>query len=165
MSSKHGGAKKARQEPGRKTVAENRKARYNFEIIDVLEAGLQLVGTEVKSLRSGKASLLESYALVEGDEIWLVNCHIPEYTQGNRNNHEPRRPRKLLLHRKQISRLIGAVQREGLTLIPLKLFFNARGMAKLDLALAKGKKMHDKRQTERDRSWERDKARLMREKG
>jgi len=165
MSSKHGGAKKARQEPGRKIVADNRKARYNFEIIDVLEAGIQLLGTEVKSLRSGKASLLESYASVEGDEIWLINCHIPEYTQGNRNNHEPRRPRKLLMHRKEISRLIGAVQREGLTLIPLKLFFNARGMAKLDLALAKGKKMHDKRQTERDRSWERDKARLMREKG
>ncbi|MGI9482479.1 MAG: SsrA-binding protein SmpB [Hyphomicrobiales bacterium] len=165
MSSKHGGAKKARQEPGRKVVADNRKARFNFEILDVFEAGLQLAGTEVKSLRSGKASLAESYATVENGEIWLVNCNIPEYGQGNRNNHEPKRPRKLLLHAKEIQRLIGAVQREGLTLIPLKLYFNPRGLAKLEVALARGKKLHDKRQTEKDRSWQRDKARLLRERG
>ena len=165
MSSKHGGAKKARQEIGRKVVADNRKARFDFEILDVFEAGLMLVGTEVKSLRSGKASLVESYASVENDEIWLINSHIPEYGHGSRNNHEPRRPRKLLLHQKEIRRLVGAVQREGLTLIPLKVYFNIQGLAKLELALAKGKKLHDKRQTERDRSWQRDKARLMRERG
>ncbi|MGI9371524.1 MAG: SsrA-binding protein SmpB [Hyphomicrobiales bacterium] len=165
MSSKHGGAKKARQEPGRQVVADNRKARFNFEIIDVFEAGLQLAGTEVKSLRGGKASLLESYAAVENGEVWLINANIPVYEGGNRNNHEPKRPRKLLLHGNEIRRLTGAVQRDGLTLIPLKLYFNARGLAKLEIALAKGKKLHDKRQTERDRSWQRDKARLLRERG
>lgn len=165
MSKKSGGAKKARREPGRTVIADNRKARFNFEIIEVFEAGIELQGTEVKSLRENTAGLAESYATEENGELWLINGYIPEYNQGNRFNHEPRRPRKLLMHRREISRLIGAVQREGLTLVPLKLYFNERGRAKLEIALAKGKKAHDKRQTEKDRSWQRDKARLMRERG
>ena len=165
MSKKSGGAKKARREPGRTVIADNRKARFNFEIIEVFEAGIELQGTEVKSLRENTAGLAESYATEENGELWLINSYIPEYNQGNRFNHEPRRPRKLLMHRREISRLMGGVQREGLTLIPLKLYFNDRGRAKLELALAKGKKAHDKRQTEKDRSWQRDKARLMRERG
>ncbi len=164
MSKKSGGAKKARREPGRTVIADNRKARFNFEIIEVFEAGLQLTGTEVKSLRESKAGLAESYASEEGGELWLINSYIPEYSQASRFNHAPRRHRKLLMHRREIERLIGSVQREGLTLIPLKLYFNDRGMAKLEVALARGKKVHDKRQTEKDRSWQRDKARLMREK-
>ena len=165
MSSKRGGAKKARQVAGRTIIADNRKARYNFEILEVFEAGLELAGTEVKSLRNGKASLTESYATVENGELYLINSHIPEFKQGNRNNHPPKRPRKLLMHKKEIARLTGGIQREGLTLIPLKLYFNDRGIAKIELALARGKKLHDKRATERDRSWQRDKARLLREKG
>ncbi len=165
MSKKSGGAKKARREPGRTIIADNRKARFNFEIIDVFEAGLELKGTEVKSLRENKAGLAESYASEENGELWLINSFIPEYAKASRFNHEPRRLRKLLMHKKEIKRLIGAVQREGLTLIPLKLYFNNRGIAKLELALAKGKKLHDKRQAEKDRTWQRDKARLMREKG
>ena len=165
MSKKSGGAKKARREAGRTIIADNRKARFNFEILEVFEAGIELQGTEVKSLRENTAGLAESYASEENGELWLINGYIPEYNQGNRFNHEPRRPRKLLMHRREISRLIGAVQREGLTLVPLKLYFNDRGRAKLEIALAKGKKAHDKRQTEKDRSWQRDKARLMREKG
>lgn len=164
MSKKSGGAKKARREPGRTIIADNRKARFNFEILETFEAGLQLTGTEVKSLREAKAGLAESYASEEGGELWLINSFIPEYSQASRFNHAPRRHRKILMHSREIGRLIGAVQREGLTLIPLKLYFNERGIVKLELALAKGKKMHDKRQTEKDRSWERDKARLMREK-
>ena len=149
----------------RRIVAENRKARFNYEIEETFEAGLALQGSEVKSLRTGKANIGESYAGPDGDELILFNAYIPEYDAGNRNNHETRRPRKLLLHRKQINRLMGAVQREGYTLVPLRLYFNDRGRAKLALALARGKKLHDKRQTERDRSWQREKARLMREKG
>jgi SsrA-binding protein len=124
-----------------------------------------LTGTEVKSLRVGKANIAESYAAVEGDEIMLINADIPPYTQANRFNHEPRRPRKLLLHRKEINRLIGAVQREGRTIIPTKLYWNDKGVAKLEIGLAKGKKLHDKRETAAQRDWQRDKARLMREKG
>ena len=148
-----------------KTIAENRRARFDFFMEETLEAGLALTGTEVKSLRTGRANIAESYAAVESGEIVLVNADIPPYGQANRFNHEPRRPRKLLLHRKQISRLIGAVQREGQTLIPLRLYFNDRGRAKLELALAKGKKLHDKREAVADRDWQRDKARLLREKG
>lgn len=158
-------SRKGRAEPGRKIVADNRKARFNFEILETFESGLQLVGTEVKSLRAGTASLGESYVSVEGAELWLVNCHIPEYLQANRFNHEPRRPRRLLMHRREIDRLWGAVQREGMTIVPLKLYFNDRGIAKVQIAIARGKKLHDKRQTERDRSWDREKARLLREKG
>lgn len=150
--------------PGR-AVADNRKARFNYEFVETLEAGLQLTGTEVKSLRGGKAQITESYASAEGDEIFLINSYIPEYLQGNRFNHEARRPRRLLLHRRQINRLIGATQREGMTIVPTKIYFNDRGRAKIEIALAKGKKIHDKRQTEKNRDWQRDKARLMRERG
>ena len=132
-----------------KVVAENRKARFNYAVEDTVEAGIALTGTEVKSLRSGKSTIAESYADTKGGEVWLINANIPEYLQANRFNHEPKRPRKLLLHRKQINKLMGAVEREGMTLIPLKLYFNERGRAKLLLAVAKGKKLHDKRETER----------------
>lgn len=151
--------------PGRKVVAENRRARFNYEIGETFEAGLELTGTEVKSLRSGKANIAESYASHEGGEMWLINAHIPEYLQGNRNNHEPRRPRKLLLHQKEIDTLAGGVQREGMTIVPLRLYFNPRGRAKLEIALARGKKVHDKRETEKKRDWEREKSRLLRERG
>ena len=146
-------------------IAENRKARHNFEYLETLEAGIQLTGTEVKSLRNGKANIAESYATEEDGEIWLINSYIPEYLAGNRNNHNPRRRRKLLLHRKQVNQLIGAVNRDGLTLVPNRLYFNDRGLAKLQIALARGRKAHDKREVSKKRDWEREKARLMREKG
>jgi SsrA-binding protein len=149
----------------RKLIAENRRARYDYFLDDAVEAGLVLTGTEVKSLRQGRANIAESYAAVEGREIMLINADIPPYGQANRFNHEPRRPRKLLLSRRQIDRMIGAVQREGRTIIPVKLYFNDKGLAKLEVALAKGKKIHDKRETEAARDWQRDKARLMRERG
>ena len=158
-------ARKRKKDDGRKIVADNRKARHNYFFEDVIEAGIMLTGTEVKSLREGRANIAESYASDEGGEIWLINANIPQYSAGNRNNHEPRRHRKLLLHQRQIDKLLMAVQREGMTLVPLKLFFNERGMVKLEIALAKGKKIHDKRQTSKDRDWSRQKARLMREKG
>lgn len=150
---------------GRKVVAENRRARFDYFLEDSVEAGLQLTGTEVKSLRGGRANIAESYAAVEGREIVLVNADIPPYGQANRFNHEPRRPRKLLLHRRQIDKLIGAVQREGRTIVPVRLYFNDKGLAKLEVALAKGKKAHDKREATAERDWQRDKARLMRERG
>lgn len=148
-----------------KVVAENRKARFNYAIEDTVEAGLALSGTEVKSMRGGKATIAESYADARGSEIWLINANIPEYLQANRFNHLPKRPRKLLLHRKQINKLIGAVDREGMTLIPLKLYFNERGRAKLQLAVAKGKKLHDKRESVKKRDWGREKGRLLRARG
>ncbi|MBS0296271.1 MAG: SsrA-binding protein SmpB [Proteobacteria bacterium] len=148
-----------------KAIAENRRARYDYFLEDNIEAGLVLTGTEVKSLRGGRANIAESYAAVEGREIVLINADIPPYGNANRFNHEPRRPRKLLLHRKQIDKLIGAVQREGRTIIPLKLYFDDKGKAKLEIALAKGKKTHDKREATAERDWQRDKARLMRDKG
>jgi SsrA-binding protein len=146
-------------------VAQNRKARFNYQIGETLEAGIALTGTEVKSLREGKATIAESYADSRGGEIWLVNANIPEYLQAGRFNHAPKRARKLLLHRRQINKLIGAVEREGMTLVPLKLYFNDKGRAKIELALARGKKLHDKRETERKRSWERERGRLLRAKG
>lgn len=149
----------------RKVVAENRKARRDYEIEDTFEAGIALAGTEVKSLRQGKANIAESYASDEDGELFLINAYIPEYAQGSRFNHEPRRPRKLLLHLKEIHRLLVGIQREGMTIVPLRLYFNERGLAKLELALARGRKLHDKRQVVRKRDWERQKARLMREKG
>lgn len=149
----------------RKLIAENRRARYDYFLDDAVEAGLVLTGTEVKSLRNGRANIAESYAAVEGREIVLINADIPPYGQANRFNHEPRRPRKLLLSRRQIDRMIASVQREGRTIVPVKLYFNDKGLAKLEIALAKGKKTHDKRETEAARDWQRDKARLMREKG
>ena len=148
-----------------KTVAENRRARFDYSIEDKFEAGLMLQGTEVKALRAGEASIAESYAEVRGEEVWLVNANIPEFSHGNRFNHEPRRPRKLLLKHREIAKLTGAVERKGMTLIPLSIYFNSRGRAKVELALAKGKQTHDKRQTIKDRDWQRDKARLMRERG
>jgi SsrA-binding protein len=148
-----------------KLVAENRKARFNYEIGDTFEAGIALTGSEVKSLRSGKANIGDSYASDEGGELYLLNAHIAEYSQAGRANHEPTRPRKLLLHRKEIGKLAGAIQRDGMTVVPLKLYFNQRGIAKVLLGLAKGKKLHDKRDTEKRRDWDRQKGRLMREKG
>src|SRR5919106_6525737 len=148
-----------------KVVADNRKARFNYAIGDTFEAGLALTGTEVKSIRNGKATIGESYADSRDGELWLINANIPEYLQANRFNHAPKRPRKLLLHKRQINKLIGAVEREGMTLIPLKLYFNEKGRAKIELALARGKKLHDKRETEKKRSWERERGRLMRLKG
>jgi SsrA-binding protein len=155
------------KKPDRKRtiVADNRKARYNFEIGEVLEAGIALTGTEVKSLRQSKANIAESYVSPEGGEIWLINANIPQYLQASRFNHEPRRPRKLLLHKREIAKLIVAAQQQGMTIVPLKLYFNDRGVAKIEIALARGKKLHDKRETEKKRDWQREKARLLREKG
>jgi SsrA-binding protein len=146
-------------------AAENRKARFNYEIVDTLEAGLVLTGTEVKSLRQGRATIAESYATEEGGEIWLINSFVPEYLQGNRNNHEPKRRRKLLVHAAQRNRLAGAVQKDGMTLVPLKIYFNDRGMAKLELAVARGKNAPDKRETLKERDWNRQKQRLLKEGG
>lgn len=149
-----------------KLIAENRRARFDYFLEDTFEAGLMLTGSEVKSLRNGRANIAESYAAVEGRNIMLVNADIPPYQQaGPHWNHEPRRHRKLLLKRKEIDKLIGAVQREGRTIIPTKLYWNDRGIAKLEVSLAKGKKMHDKRETTAQRDWQRDKARLLRDKG
>jgi SsrA-binding protein len=148
-----------------KIIAENRKARFNYELGEVVEAGIALTGTEVKSLRLGKATIAESYADAKNGEIWLVNANIPEYLQASRFNHTPKRPRKLLLHRRQIDKLAVAVEREGMTIIPLKMFFNEKGRAKVEIALGRGKKLHDKRETEKKRSWDREKGRLMRLKG
>ena len=148
-----------------RVVADNRKARFNYEIGEVFEAGIALTGTEVKSLRVGRATIAESYAAEQDGELWLYNAYIPEYLQASRFNHVTRRPRKLLLHRREISKLKGAVEREGMTLVPLRLYFTPKGRAKVELALARGKKLHDKRETEKARSWERERARLLREKG
>lgn len=155
-----------KEKPNFKIVADNRRARYEFEVGDTLEAGISLTGSEVKSLRTGKATIAESYVGVnrKGD-VELINANIPEYLQANRMNHEPRRPRRLLLKAREIARLAQGVEREGMTIVPLKLYFNARGRAKLEIALAKGKKLHDKRETEKKRDWSREKARLMRDKG
>ena len=151
--------------PTHRLVAQNRKARHDYFIDENLEAGLVLEGSEVKSLRAGQASLVDAWAGERDGELWMFNAYIPQYASSHEPGYESRKPRKLLVHKREMSRLLGAVQREGLTLIPLKLYFNERGVAKLELALAKGKKVHDKRQTDKDRSWSRDKARLMREKG
>jgi len=148
-----------------RVVAQNRRARFNYHLEETFEAGVALTGSEVKSLRAGKATIAESYADARGGEIWLVNANIPEYVQAGRFNHAPKRLRKLLLHRRQINKLIGSVEREGMTLVPLRLYFNARGRAKVELALARGKKLHDKRETEKKRSWERERGRLLRAKG
>jgi SsrA-binding protein len=148
-----------------KIVADNRKARFNYEIGETFEAGVALTGTEVKSLRSGKATIAESFAVSRDGELWLQNSNIPEYLQASRFNHAPKRPRKLLLHKRQLAKLIGAVEREGMTIVPLKLYFNLKGRAKVEIALARGKKLHDKRETERKRSWDRERSRLMRAKG
>ena len=149
---------------GKKLIAQNRKARHTYFIEDSLEAGLVLTGTEVKSLRLGRASIVESYAADEGGELYLFNSHIPIYDPAGRFNHEPKRPRKLLLHRREMARLIGLIRREGYTLVPLGLYFNERGIAKVELGLARGKRQVDKRESEKKRDWQRQKARLMRER-
>jgi SsrA-binding protein len=146
-------------------AAVNRRARFNYEIGQTYEAGISLTGTEVKSLREGRSNIADAYAGERGGELWLYNAYIPEYLQANRFNHETRRPRKLLLHKREISRMVGAVDREGMTVVPLKIYFNDRGRAKVELAIARGKKLHDKRESEKNRDWGREKGRLLREKG
>ncbi len=146
-------------------IAENRRARFDYFLDETLEAGIALTGSEVKSLRQGRANIAESYVGVEGRELALINAHIPEYGPANRFNHEPRRQRKLLMRRKELDKLIGGVQREGRTLVPTRLYFNDRGLVKLEVALARGKKAHDKRASESERDWKREQGRLMREKG
>ena len=143
-------------------AALNRRARHDYLIEDTLEAGLVLHGTEVKVLRQGGASIAEAYADATGGELYLLNANIPEYGPANRFNHAPRRPRKLLLHRKQVDRLLGAIKREGVTIVPLAIYFNERGRAKVELGLAHGKKKADKRAAERDRDWQRSRARILR---
>jgi SsrA-binding protein len=165
MSSKSGGAKKSAARGGITVKGDNRRARHDYELLETFEAGIELVGSEVKSLRNSSVNLGESYAAMKGNELYLLNSNIPEYREANRFNHDPKRPRRLLLHRKQIDRLAIGVLREGLTIIPLKLFFNPRGRVKVDVALAKGRQLHDKRENIKQRDWHREKARLLRDKG
>lgn len=165
MSSKAGGAKASRKQDGIKVVAENRRGRYDYEILQTFEAAIELKGSEVKSLRVGHINLAESYAAMKGTELFLLNANVPEYREANRFNHEQKRPRKLLLHRKEIDRLSVGVLREGLTIIPLKMFFNPRGRVKVDIALARGKKTVDKRETIKIRDWNREKSRVLRDRG
>ena len=148
-----------------RVAAQNRKARHTYEIEETFEAGLVLLGSEVKALREGRANIAESYAKVEDNEIWLVNAHFPEYKQAGQLNHEPRRRRKILLKRREVAKLLGSSERDGMALVPLKLYFNVRGIAKLELGLGKGKKQFDKREAQKKRDWDRQKARLLREKG
>ena len=155
--------KKRKAAPG--DVATNRQASYRYNLIERFECGIVLTGTEVKSLREGNAQLKDSYAIVRDGEVWLMGCDIPEYKQANRFNHDPRRPRKLLMHRREIRKFANRAYEQGLTLVPLKLYFNPKGRAKIELALARGKKLHDKRETEKRRSWERERGRLLRQKG
>jgi SsrA-binding protein len=155
-----------KSDPNYKVAADNRRARFDYEIGEVIEAGIMLTGTEVKSLRAGKATVAESYASVDRNgELMLYNANIPEYLQGNRFNHEPKRPRKLLLHAKEIAKFAKGVEREGMTIVPLRIYFNDKGRAKIAIALGRGKKLHDKRETEKARDWSRDKGRLLRERG
>ncbi len=155
----------AKPDPERRVVAQNRRARHDYFIEDTVEAGIVLLGSEVKSLRDGKASIGESFAAEKGGEFYLINAYIPEYSGANRFNHAPKRARKLLLHHNQINKMVGAVEREGMTMVPLDIHFNPRGIAKVSLGLAKGKHKADKRQTVKERDWQRDKARLMRQRG
>jgi SsrA-binding protein len=148
-----------------KLAAQNRRARHDYFIEDTVEAGVMLLGTEVKSLRAGRASIAESFAAQQGDGLYLINAYIPEYEAANRFNHAPKRARKLLLHRRELGRLLGAVQREGMTLVPLSIYFNDRGIAKVRLGIAKGKRKGDKREAEKERDWSRDRARLLRDRG
>jgi len=147
----------------KKIVAENRRARYDYHIESTTEAGIVLTGTEVKSLRFGEGSIAESYAEVNKGEVWLINSNVPEFSHGNRFNHTPKRPRKLLLREREIARFTGAVERKGMTLVPLSIYFNSQGRAKVELALAKGKNAADKRATIKERDWKRDQQRIIRE--
>jgi SsrA-binding protein len=153
------------REKAKKAVAQNRRAFHDYFIDERLEAGLMLTGTEVKSLREGRATIAEAYAGEMGGEMYLFNAYIPEFHGGNRFNHETRRPRKLLLRRREVEKLSGAVRREGMTLIPLQLYFTPRGWAKVELGLARGKKAYDKRATLKERDWQREKQRIMRHDG
>jgi SsrA-binding protein len=155
----------AKPERNFKVIADNRRARFHYEVGEMVEAGIVLTGSEVKSLRQGKATIAESYAGPKDGEIWLFNANIPEYLQAGRFNHAPKRPRKLLLHLREIAKLIQGVERDGMTIVPLKMFFNDRGRAKIEIALARGKKLHDKRETEKKRSWDRERGRLLRQRG
>jgi SsrA-binding protein len=148
-----------------KVVAENRRARFDYAIEDTYEAGIALTGTEVKSLRFGEGTIADSYAEVKDNQVWLINSNIPEFSHGNRFNHEPKRPRKLLLHEREINKMYGAVMRQGLTLVPLSIYFNGRGRAKVELAIAKGRKAHDKREHIKEQDWKREASRLMKERG
>jgi len=154
----------AKPDPRYKIVADNRKARFSYLIGETFEAGIALTGSEVKSMRAGKTSIAESYATPRDGELWLLNSNIAEYKQAGRFNHVPKRPRKLLLHKRQVNKLIGAVEREGMTVVPLKIYFNDKGRAKVEIALAKGKKLHDKRESEKNRDWSRERGRLLRQK-
>ena len=149
----------------KKVVAENRRARFDYAIEEKFEAGIALTGTEVKSLRSGEGTIAESYAEVKDDEAWLINSNVPEFSHGNRFNHEPKRPRKLLLKRRELEKLHGAVARQGMTLVPLSIYFNSQGRAKVELALARGRKHHDKREYEKEKDWKREQGRLLRQHG
>ena len=151
------------KKPTRPSIADNRKARFNYHIEEEFEAGIVLTGTEVKSLRAGEANIADSYAEVKNGEAWLINCHIKEFSHGNRFNHEARRPRKLLLHVREINKMRGAVEKDGMTLVPLRLYFNDKGIAKLALGIARGKKLHDKREDQKQRDWNRQKSRLMKD--
>ncbi len=164
MSSKSGGRKSSQKQDGIKVVADNRRARYDYELMETFEAGVELKGSEVKSLRTGHINLGEAYAAMKGSELFLFNSNVPEYREANRFNHEPKRPRRLLLHAKEIKRLASGVLREGLTIVALKMFFNPRGRVKVDIALARGKKAVDKRETIKTRDWGREKSRLLRER-
>jgi len=155
----------ARDEARYRIAAENRRARFNYEILDTIEAGIVLTGTEVKALRGGKATIAESYASIEGNELFLINSYIPEYLQANRFNHVPKRPRKLLVHARQLAKLAQGIEREGMTIVPLKVYFNEKGRAKIEIAIARGKKLHDKRETEKKRDWQREQGRIMRDRG
>ena len=148
------------------TVVENRRARREYHLEETFTAGLALTGTEVKSLRKGLCSINEAYCLDEGGEIWLHNAHIAEYVQAGKHlQHDPKRDRKLLLHKREVNKIIGSISRSGYTVVPLRLFFDARGLAKLEIALAKGKKDFDKRESEKQRDWDRQKSRIMKDKG
>ena len=153
------------REKAKKAVAQNRRAFHDYFIDERVEAGLMLTGTEVKSLREGRAAIAEAYAGEMGGEMYLFNAYIPEFHGGNRFNHETKRPRKLLLRRREVEKLSGAVRREGMTLIPIQLYFTPRGWAKVELGLARGKKAHDKRATIKERDWQREKQRIMRHDG
>jgi len=157
--------KKKKDKAPSRIAADNRKARHLYHIEEEYEAGIVLTGTEIKSLRGGEANIRESYAEEKQGELWLVNAYIPEFSHGNRFNHQPRRPRKLLMHRREINRLAGSVQRGGMSLVPLRVYFTDRGRAKIMIGLGRGKKLHDKRETEKQRDWSRQRARVMKEHG
>ena len=152
------------KEKGRSVIATNRKARHNYAILDTFEAGVVLVGTEVKALREGKASLVDAYATIDDGEVWLRGLHIPEYGNGSWTNHTPRRTRKLLMHRREIDSLTGKIREGNQTLVPLSMYFN-EGRVKVELALAKGRKSHDKREYEKEKDWKREQGRLLRQHG